>query len=372
MRVRTISLLHLAIPFKGVFRHGRKGRSCGDTVLVKLVTDAGVTGWGEVLARSYVTGETTDDIMTRRGEILAASVIGQRFDDQIMLTRWLSEGLNRWRRDLALFGGIELALWQCLEREHSLDMETLVGPQRARPVGRCVTIGFDVPLDSLRIRAIDARLKRATAVKLKVGLGPEIDAERLHVLSAHFEHRMPLRIDGNGTFELEDAIALLDRCRHLPVESFEQPFPSSVDDLERRLRALYEHSGVAMMADESVCSVEQAEQWANSGAYQLYNIRVGKHGGLLGSRLVRDCALANGVGLVGGSMVGESGLLTQASALLLSRSDALPYIEGLGQNRSWLSVDPVERFAGTVEGLGEFRFRENRCEPLLQSSRHYR
>ncbi|MFK7894082.1 MAG: mandelate racemase/muconate lactonizing enzyme family protein [Granulosicoccus sp.] len=371
MRIRSLDFMHLAIPFKGEFEHGKKARHTGDTILVKLYTDAGTTGWGEILARSYVTGETTSNIMGDDGEALATAIVGQRFNDQTALAAWLSRGLHDWQNQLAAFGGIELALWQCLEQEHNVDMESLIGPRRQHALGCCVTVGFDATLDSLRARAIDARLKRATVVKLKVGLGTAEDSERLRTLSSHFKHQMPLRIDGNGTFNLTDAIALLQACHDLPVQSFEQPLASSSSDLDNLLKELHEVTGIPLMADECVCSIEQAERWADSGAYQIFNIRLGKHGGLLGSRHVRDCALNKGIGVVAGSMVGETGLLTQASTLFASRSDSLPYVEGLGQNQSWLTTDPVERIGDVTDTLGSFRFRFDACQPLMQSSRNF-
>lgn len=371
VRVNSVALYHLTIPFKGEFAHSKQVRSASDTILVKIVTDAGTTGWGEVLAREYVTGETVEGIMMHDGEVLAEAVIGQRFENQAQITQWLFHGLRRWQHHLAILGGIELALWQCLEQEHCIDTELLIGPLRKSAQGRCVTIGFDASFDDLRARAIDSKLKKSTVVKMKVGLGVECDTRRLQTISAHLKHQMPLRIDGNGAMVLADALELMNFCKDLPIQSFEQPFNSKEPDLDESLRDLHKRSGIPLVADECVCSVEQAERWASNGSYQIFNVRLGKHGGMVGSRLIRDCALNNGIGLVAGSMVGESGVLTQASTLFVSRSDSLPYVEGLGQNRSFLSIDPVERVDENADTFGKFRLRYDQCEQFVQSSSTY-
>jgi len=67
------------------------------------------------------------------------------------------------------------------------------------------------------------------------------------------------------------------------------------------------------------------------GGYQYFNIRVGKSGGLLASRQIMGVARGNGIGLVGGSMVGESAVLRHGSELLLRHTDDLPYVEGLAR-----------------------------------------
>ena len=369
MKIASITFLHLALPFKGEFEHAQKSRRHSDTILVRLVTDTGIEGWGEILARSYVTGETYDNIMTHSCQNMAAPLIGCCFRNQQALSNWLHAELESCSDQLALFGGIEIALWAAMAQTEGVDLQTLLGPERSSPTGRCNTIGFDASLQDLRGRAINARLQQATVVKLKVGLGVDKDIERLQSLAKHIGSQTPLRLDGNGTFTLTAASELLGACGNLPISSFEEPLATDLPDLDQQLLELHARHKVSLMADESVCSRADAEHWITSGGYQLFNIRVGKHGGLQASRQIRDMAVAAGIGLVGGSMVGESGVLTQASRLLLRHSEAISYVEGLGQNRNWLATDPVEINDDGSAAMHSFHFRQVQCQPLLQASR---
>jgi len=357
MKVDRLSFVHLQIPFKGAFEHAQKSRSTGDTILVRIDTAAGHTGWGEILARSYVTGETSASIMNDACEWLAKRLLGRVFDDREQLSRWLKSDLLDASDQLALIGGAELALWQCLMLEHGLDLPAFLGPIRKSEPGSCITVGFDAPLDSLRARAIDARFKRATTVKLKVGLGLSEDIERIKAFSSHL---------GPDT-----AHELLEACRELPLSSFEQPYDVEQDKLEQHLKELYARHELPLMADESVCSLADAEHWAQSGAYQLFNIRVGKHGGLLASRLIRDCAHKHGLKCVVGSMVGETGILRQASSVLLQHSESIPYVEGLVQNRQWLTIDPVISQGSDPSSLATFHYRSLESEPMVRSVRNF-
>src|SRR5436190_2163196 len=279
MRVTGCEILRLRLPFRSAFRHAAAERSASDMILVVLEDDGGHRGFGEILARSYVTGETNEEIFA----------VGAR----------------------------------------------------------------------------EARLAGATVVKVKVG--GEDDAGRLRVLNECWKGAMPLRLDANGGLTVEQAGALLDACSALPIESLEQPLAATDPDLPAKLRHLYGRTTVPLVADESVCRLSDARRWAGTGAYQFFNIRVGKCGGLLACSMIMGVARSSGIRLVGGSMVGESAVLRHASELLLLHSDDLPYVEGLRQNRSLLAFEPVE-----VVVHGEttvFRLREEAWEQCFVGCR---
>jgi L-alanine-DL-glutamate epimerase-like enolase superfamily enzyme len=123
------------------------------------------------------------------------------------------------------------------------------------------------------------------------------------------------------------------------VQSLEQPLPAGEPDLAARLERLFRQHGVPLMADESVCSAADIEAWPTPAGYRLVNVRVGKCGGLLGARAARR----RGLGLTGGTLVGESAILDRHGGILLGRTDDLPYMEGLGQHRWLLAGEPPDQ-----------------------------
>ncbi len=340
MRIERITLLRLRIPFSTGFAHAVARRTCSDTLLVVLRTAAGAQGFGEILARDYVTGESNDRIFADSGPALGAELLGRRFDDQAALAAFIEGCLREGRWQPALFGGFELALWHAFALSADLDLAALLGPQRRDAAGKCATIGLDCPAGQLRHRARLAKLGGATAIKLKVG--GDCDLERLQALNEALQGNMPIRLDANGSLQLQACIDLLKDCAQLPIASIEQPFAKGDADLAAKLKHLYAQTAVPIVADESLCSIADAEQLLGSGVYQAFNLRIGKHGGLLATAKIRDMARAAGIGLVAGTLVGESGVLNQAAQLLLRHSPALPYVEGLGQNRTLLQMDPVK------------------------------
>jgi len=365
MRVTGCEILRLRLPFRSAFRHAAAERSASDMILVVLEDDGGRRGFGEILARSYVTGETNEEIFAVGAPELGALVVGQRFERQAALLAFLRAELEGERWQPALFGGFEAALINLFEQSVSWDLTEILGTSRKTTPGNCFTIGLEPSEDRYRQRAREARLAGATVVKVKVG--GEGDARRLGVLNECWKGAMPLRLDANGGLTVEQAGALLDACSALPIESLEQPLAATDPDLPAKLRHLYGRTAVPLVADESVCRLSDARRWAGTGAYQFFNIRVGKCGGLLACSMIMGVARSSGIRLVGGSMVGESAVLRHASELLLLHSEDLPYVEGLRQNRSLLAFEPVE-----VVVHGEttvFRLREEAWEQCFVGCR---
>ena len=73
MRFRNATIYGLRIPFVEGFTHGTKSRHASDALVVRLTTDEGVSGYGEGVARPYVTGETVDSVVGQiRGTIWPA------------------------------------------------------------------------------------------------------------------------------------------------------------------------------------------------------------------------------------------------------------------------------------------------------------
>src|SRR5439155_210610 len=168
---------------------------------------------------------------------------------------------------------------------------------RTSAPGNCFTIGLgEASEENVRRRAREARLSGATVVKVKVG--EENDVARLHGLNQCWRGAMPLRLDANGMLSPDGARALLGECAALPIQSLEQPYAAGDSELTAKLRDLYAQTGVPLVADESVCRLDEARRWATSGGYQAFNVRVGKCGGLLASSRIMNVARTSGIPLL--------------------------------------------------------------------------
>ena len=70
VHLRDATIYGLRIPFVESFAHGTKSRRASDALVVRLTTDEGVSGYGEGIARPYVTGESVDSVVNRIRDVI--------------------------------------------------------------------------------------------------------------------------------------------------------------------------------------------------------------------------------------------------------------------------------------------------------------
>ena len=338
MRISEITLTRSRIPFRQAFSHAAATRAESDVIHVEIATDSGLTGFGEIQARPYVTGETNDDAWGAFGPALASALVGEALTHPEDIHTLLERAGDRSARP-ATVGGFDLALHDLLDLDGRLDWSHAIGPARTGPVGKCLTIGDDHDEAGMQRQARFARLSGCTVTKLKVS-GPD-DAPRCAALREHLGSAIAIRLDGNGQMSPAGARALLDATADLVIESLEEPFDRNADGVTEALVDLHAATGVPLVADESACTAADVERCAAAGSYQVINVRVGKCGGISGTRAVLDAALSHGLGLVCGTMVGESAVLLRYSRKLLHHCDALGYVEGIDQNRTLLADEVI-------------------------------
>lgn len=352
MRIESVRLHRVRLPFAAGkrFGHALSERQASDAVFVELRDGAsgaeGASGWGEILPRAYVTGETIEGVLHERGRVLAARLLGRTFGDREAVLAWIRGELAAVGRDrdLAAFGGLEVALLDLAGRRLGFSLaDVLVAPGAAPgpalPPG--VIIGFEVETEALRKHCIALRFAGRTHVKVKVGR-PD-DPERLRVITRVLGPGVPLRLDANASWTVDEAVERLLELRGtlegVPIASIEQPVEPR--DLAG-MRAVHERTGIAVMADEAVCSLADADAIVAAGAAQIFNVRPGKHGGVLGSLAIVQRARAAGLGLHLGTLVGESGVLSRVAEVFgrcLSAVAGFACLDGKGQNRFLLEED---------------------------------
>jgi L-alanine-DL-glutamate epimerase-like enolase superfamily enzyme len=338
MRIEAVRLHRVQIPFRGSFGHARSERSRSDAVFVELLDEAGGVGWGEILPRSYVTGETLEGVMERRGPLLAQRLLGRTLPDRAAVEAWIRQALPEVGRDrdLAAFGGLEVALLDLAGRRLGFSLADVLGgtPGPSLPPG--VIIGFEVGTEALRKHCVGLRWKGHTHVKVKVGR-PD-DVERLQTISRGLGPDVPLRLDANAAWTVDEAVERLRALAGAGVSlaSIEQPVAAG--DLAG-MRAIRERTGVAVMADEAVCSLADAEAIVAARAADVFNVRPGKHGGVLGSLAIVECARAAGIAVHLGTLVGESGVLSRVAEVFGRCVAGFACLDGKGQNRFLLEED---------------------------------
>ncbi|HMQ32490.1 MAG TPA: enolase C-terminal domain-like protein [Chloroflexaceae bacterium] len=315
MKITRVETIPVQVPIDQgrAVRGGRGAHTVSPFVLVRLHTDEGLVGLGEVSCTPIWSGEDQVTAVHCIQVYLAPLLLGA---DPTEVER-LSASMGR-----ALAGnpftkaGVELALWDLLGKAAGLPLYRLFGG----PVRDHVPTKFSVSgVEPERAAAIAAWAVEQgfTAMKVKVGTGPEQDVARVRAVREAVGPRVRLGVDANGGWSPRVAVQTIRRLCEYDIFFAEQPVaPFDVTwmaDVRRQVP-------VPVMADESVSSAQDAMALARAGAADILSIYVGKGGGLGPARKV--AALAEAAGLT--CTVGSNLELGVASAAMIHLAMASP------------------------------------------------
>src|SRR3954471_10492891 len=174
------------------------------------------------------------------------------------------------------------------------------------------TSGLAAP-DEMGAKAAKAQASgRFRRLKLKLGGRDGLDIDRVRAVRA--ETDVPLQVDVNEYWSIEEAIDSLRRLAELGVEYCEQPLPAG-DENGARLKAA---SPIPIYVDEDCHTL--ADVAACATIAHGINIKLAKSGGILEGVRMAHAARAAGLGVMLGCMV-ETGLGIAAGAAMASLCD---------------------------------------------------
>ena len=85
---------------------------------------------------------------------------------------------------------------------------------------------------------------------------------------------------------------------------------------------------VPVVADESLCSLQDARTLIREQACDIFNVRISKCGGLINAGRIDQLARAAGLDCQLGAQVGEAGILSAAGRHYATRSQGVRWCEG--------------------------------------------
>jgi len=240
---------------------------------------------------------------------------------------------------------IDAALHDLCGKLAGVPVWRLLGLRRAGPPTSWTLVLGD-PDETARKAERAAGAGRFRRLKLKLGGRDGLDVERVRAVRGVTE--LPLQVDVNEYWTLEEALEALPQLAELGVEYCEQPLPEG-DEAGRELRR---RSPLPIYVDEDCHTL--ADVAACAEIAHGINIKLAKSGGIREALRMAAAARALGLGVMLGCMI-ESGLGIAAGAHIASLCDHVDLDGNL-----LLAFDPwpgVEVFEGvqvpsTESGLG--------------------
>ncbi len=293
MGIERIEVYPVTLRFFEPFRIAPGASVESRNVVVRIVTDYGVEGWGEASPSRRVTGETVETVVEALSRI-APRLVGAcplRIERNLETMDQVVEG------NPAAKATIDIALHDILGKTAGKPLFMLLGGYRAE-VLTDFTLSIKTPRE-MAIDAVKAVEKGFRALKLKVGVNPSEDVERIRMVREAVGEDVEIRVDANEGWSPEQAVEVLNRVEKFRVRFVEQPVPAhDVKGLARVRR----ESPIPVMADESVHSPSDALRLIREEAVDMMNIKLAKSGGILRARKISDVAEAAGVSCMIGCM----------------------------------------------------------------------
>jgi L-alanine-DL-glutamate epimerase-like enolase superfamily enzyme len=185
-----------------------------------------------------------------------------------------------------------------------------------------ITLGIKSPREMAE-DAVKAVKKGFKALKVKVGVNPTEDVERIRLIREAAGGDIQLRIDANQGWIPKQAIEALNKMEKFNIQFAEQPVPA--EDM-KGLVEVRKNSPIPIMADESVHSPEDALRLIQAEAVDLINIKLMKSGGILKARKIAAIAEAARIPCMIGCM-GESEIGIAAGAHLAAAVKNIQYAD---------------------------------------------
>jgi L-alanine-DL-glutamate epimerase-like enolase superfamily enzyme len=289
MKIRRIAAYRVELPLHEGSYHWSGGKSVAvfDSTLVRVETDAGIVGHGEVcpLGPAYLPAYAEG---VRAGiAMLAPHLIGE---DPRELER-----LNR-RMDAALKGhpyvksGIDMACWDILGQAAKLPVSTLLGGRYGEDFVLYRAISQDAPAEMAK-KVAGYKSEGYRRFQLKVGGDPSVDVERIRAVRAVLAPDDVLIADANTGWLPHQAARVVRAVRDVDVY-IEQPCATYEECLSVRRR-----TDLPFVLDETIDGIGVLLRAAGDLAMDVVNLKISKLGGLTKTRQARDLCVSLGIAM---------------------------------------------------------------------------
>ena len=260
MRIASLELIPYALRFREPYVTARGRLERREMVLLRLRDEEGLVGLGEAVPLSLRGGAALADVVA---ELEALEQLDTLDEEGIA-----GAGLSAPARCAAL-----TALLDLRGRRAVGGVDGLAAPEAAEPE----PVPCNATLVAGEPAAVAADAERwaeegFSTFKLKLGAGEDVAQVRAVREALGPEAR--IRVDANGTWDVDTARLVLSELEPLDVELAEQP-AATMDEM----RELAGSTSIPIAADESVESRADAERAAGAGACALAGIKLSKVGG---------------------------------------------------------------------------------------------
>lgn len=330
MKITHIELYKLFIPLKEPFVISLGPIYNAENVVVVIHTNENITGFGECSPFMSINGESADTGM----------IVGQYFakylkeKDPLLIEEHISAMDKIIYGNNSIKSAFDIALYDIASQYSNLPLYKFLGGAKNKTIITDYTVSIGKP-EKMAADALKIKKEGYPAIKIKLGKNGETDVKRIKAIREVVGNDIPLRIDANQGWDIEEAITTLKALSVFGIQHCEEPIPRWAF---MHLPEVKRQSPIPIMSDESCGDDHDAERLIQLKACDYLNIKLGKSGGLFKAlRIVKLAEAANIHLQVGAFMESRLAMTAFAHFSLCS-----PLIEHFDFDTSLMfSEDPV-------------------------------
>lgn len=307
LTITQTELYKLSIPLIEPFVTSLGSDDYAKNVLVKIKTAEGFVGFGECSPYMPITGESQDTCF----------IVGQYFAKILKGKNALAIEECIEAMDKLIYGNtsiksaFDMALYDIASQHAGVPLYKYLGGENDKRIVTDYTVSIGDP-EKMAADAVKIKAAGFPFIKIKLGKNGDTDVSRIKMIREAVGKDIPLRIDANQGWTVDEAIKTLQALGKFDIQHCEEPIPKwEFMQLPRVRKA----SPIPIMSDESCGDEHDAERLIYIGACDYFNIKLAKSGGLFKALKMVRLAEANDIHLQIGAML-ESRLAMTAFAHL--------------------------------------------------------
>ncbi|MBW2134480.1 MAG: hypothetical protein JRG72_04490 [Deltaproteobacteria bacterium] len=324
MIIRKVDIWHLNLAFKSPVKHNLATHRGSENIILKVTTDGGMAGYGEGIPRTFVTGETIPESLSFLKEELIPIILRTSLASGQIIFDTLAHSYSKSRDQAypAAFCAVEMALLDAAGKTWGKSLGDFLGPRLRERVVYSAVLPMASPTQMARFFDL-VKTKNMRFLKLKVGNNS--DLEILKSAREKLGWEIDIRVDANAAWTANEAIARIEEMTPYRISAVEQPVAKTdFAGLQKVSAAL----PIPIIADESICTEEDAQRLIELQACQIFNLRLSKCGGLGRATRIKQMAEKAGIRCQLGCHVGETSILAAAGRYFALCNNHLAYVEG--------------------------------------------
>ena len=293
MKITDVRTYVLSTPLDEPFAFSMGWVKRRSTMIVEVLTDEGVTGWGESLCHGLQPPEIAQTIVQ---VALKPILVGQDpFDVDVLWERMynLTRPYGQKGAVPNAISGVDIAIWDCLGRALGKPVHKLLGGAYRTEIQPYATGFYRVEGKSYPADAIaEARrhLKNGfTAMKLKIGFGVEEDIDYVLRVREAIGPGPRLMVDANHAYNVGAARRLLKAIEPAGIHWFEEPISPEDIDGYRELKNL---TSIYLAAGENEFTKIGFREWISRRAVDILQPDLCSAGGFTECRKISALAQA--------------------------------------------------------------------------------